>query len=624
MLRPKLVKNGTSGIGHISGVVVVAYLIFGWSRPAFSVETTADSDEKPHLQLAPINFSHSVGGVVSYMYLRNGIASNHTTQQALSVGVTGTARVNSYFWQPWFSQVKGILMATVNDTRTHSTSTSANNTVSSYINGDVGLNLVKDSRFPFEGHIYRHDTRYSASSIGTSLATQLTGYSLSQAYETLNQRLTANAYFTNNKTSGPSISPIFSDSFNIDLKMQLTRYQSISISGNKDNDSQPSQGRTRMYETLLANHLYRPSTIFSVATLANLIKQSLELPQGIGPAQQIDSNSAQLSSFASLRPEKSPLTMTGSVRLITLDSSINGVPGTNLNTSNFNVGANYLFSPLIRMYGSVNVEDKLGTQTVSTNGALAAGKDYRASTNIGGFRYSGSIGGSLGFFDKTTNSPTQSTTSRTQSLGLHLSHALDKNSKFGGGQLARNLNQTIQTLISSSGSSTSTLGTGGSLSWIRVKNSETTQLRIGANDSRNLSGKQRIFDMINLQASRSDALSHNEWLQGNLTVQATHTQTADMLGAHVTSNTITPSANVTYVNLRAFKVLHLRFESILQLYDTNIAPTQSFADPNKSTRIWDNNFDYQIGLTSMQLKTRIAEINNIPNYMIAFMMIRSF
>ena len=620
----KPVKNGASGAGQLYCVVVLACLILGWSRTAFSAEPTAASDEQPHLQLAPIKLSHSLDGNIGYIFQRTTFGASKATQQSFGVGVNAGVGVQSFFWQPWLAQVSSNLLAGIISTSTNSSATPTYNTVSTAISGDAALDLVRYSRFPFQVRVFRRDNKYAAFYSGSNVSTQLAGYSLNQDYSSMNRRLVANASFTSSKSGGSNINPSYSNLFNFGLTAQPTQHQSISITASTDSEKQPDQGRSSLYDTLVANHAYQPNFIFSVASLANLLKINYSLAQGSITPQQFDANSLQFSSVASLRPEQSPLTMTGSVRFLRTDSSNNGILASTLKSSNFNLGANYLFSPLIRLYGSVNVADSLGTQTVSTDAALSAAKPYRitAATELGGFRYSGSIGGNLSTNNRTsTNSIGQSTNQNALNLGLYLSHALDKNSEWGAGRLSENLHQTVSGGVSSSGTAISNLNTGGSLSWNRIEGKENTQLRLSANDARNLRGPQSIFQMINLQASRSEAMSRNESLQGSLTVQATHTQVS---GTQDIPNTITPSAEMNYRHQRAFKVLHLTFDSILRIADTNIASAQPTGSPNQATRSWDNNFDYKIGRLSLKLNTNMAKIGDTLQTSIMFMMNRSF
>ena len=214
MLRPKLVKNGTSGgAGYISSVMVVAYLVFGLSRPVFSVESTASTDEQPHLQLAPIYLSHTVGGNLGYIYQRSAYGENKYIQQTLGLGVYATARVTSFFWQPWLALVTTDLKASAFNTHTRS-STISGTSVTKTFGGDAALRILKQSRFPFEAHIFRQDDRYSYFYNETDVVNQYTGYSLAQNYRNRNQRIKGKASFTSTnyyqeQTAGPTHRNVF-------------------------------------------------------------------------------------------------------------------------------------------------------------------------------------------------------------------------------------------------------------------------------------------------------------------------------------------------------------------------------------------------------------------------------
>ena len=618
MVRPKLVKNVVSGVGHISGAAVAACLILGWSRPAYSGESTAPAEDQPHLQLAPINLSYSVGGNVGYAFQRIATGAGKSMTQTLGVGVLAGVRISSYFWQPWLAAVSGTVTGGVNqqNTRTNSIPNHYTATTTAFT-GDATLNLLKYSRFPFEARIYREDSKNTASYSGVNFGSQITGYSLKQRYESLSNRFSGNANYDSNRTSGPYVSPYDLDMFDFYTRTLLSRYQTLLFSGNTTREDHPVQGRTSVLDTLLADHSYRPNDLFSVATTVNLRKSTYNLAAGITPAQQFDADIAQFSSFASLRPERTPLTLTSSVRFFKMDTSTNGIVAPTQKTSIFNFGANYLFSPLIRLFGSLNVIDTGGTQTIATNAGLVASKAYSAATEIGGFRYSGSIGGGLASTNTTsTDTAKQTLTRNSQSLGLYLTHALNKNEAFGGGQLVKNLNQTISTSFGNSGSSNSRLNSGGYLSWTELAGKETTLLRLSFADSRILSGRSNAFQLVNLQASRSEAITRNESLHGNLTMQVTHSASLPF--------TMTPTALLGYHHSRAFKVLHLAFDSNIAISDTNIAPTQNPLSPNQSARSWDNNFTYFIGRLKLRLETRLEKISNEVSSKIFFLMDRPF
>lgn len=630
MLRPRLAINETSGISRIAAVMVSACLVVGWSRPAFSVEPATNSDEESHLQLAPIMLSHSVGGNIGYNYEYATDGTYKYTQQALGLGINTSVGVSSFFWQPWLAQVSSIVNANVNGADAKTNTSPHYGAVNTSLTGEAALKLVQYSRFPFSARVYKNDTRYAAFYSGSNDAQQSTGYSLSQGYTTMNRRLDAQASFSSS-TGGRSYSNNVGtlDNFIFSVKMLPARYQSISLSGNTNTQNQTAQGQRIRYDEFLANHAYQPNPIFSVASLANLYNTNNRQTSG-NSTSQFDSNSFQFTSFASLRPETSPLTVTSAVRFVQSDSSTNTIPTPTLKSSNFNLGANYLFSRLIRIYGSTNVNDSGGVQTVTSNASLVAAKAYgdrsTIQTDLGGFRYSGSIGGTLA----TTNTSTTSTVNNqtfnqsalSLGLGLSLSHALDKSSELGTGRLTKNLHQMLSMGVDSTGATTvSSLTSGGSLGWNRTEGKETTQMKLNVNDTHSLRGTQNSFQMINLQASRIESISRNESLKGNLTVQATHTQQA---GESSIPNTITPSAQVIYSNQRTFRVLHLAFDSALQIADTNIAPSQPLGNRDQATRSWSNSFRYKIGRLNLSLNANISKVGKSTLSSVSFMMNRQF
>jgi len=263
---------------------------------------------------------------------------------------------------------------------------------------------------------------------------------------------------------------------------------------------------------------------------------------------------------------------------------------------------------------------------------LTAAKPFRFAstpTNLDGFIYSGSAGGTVSTATVTTTNAGNQTSTNALNLGAYLSHALDKNTEIGAGRLSENLNQSLtmsHTLsannVVNSNRQITTLVTGGSLGWHRPEGNGVTHVRLSAADSRYLSEPRRAFQMINLQASRSEAISRNESLRGNLTVQGTHTQ----LPGRDSYYTLTPSAELAYLNQRLFKVRGLIFNSTLRIYEGNIAPVNYTypASQDQANRSWTNDVDYKIGVLVLRFHSYIAFVGTTPQSVIQFMASRPF
>jgi hypothetical protein len=625
MLRSKRVKNGTACAGRISSVLVVGWLIIGWSRPAFP-------DEGRHLQLAPIRFGSDVGGSVGYTYQSNTYGTSKSATQTFDAHALYNARAKSFFWQPWLAQVSAGLGIDFFSSTSRSTSVS-NNAANTRVNSEAALDILKYSRFPFRAHVFKSDSHANGDNNGINSGYKNSGYDLTQQYKTRRGNFDGLIYFLHNKGGRADFgAEQINDSLNMTLSGQPFKHQTFKIVGASLDISQPLKGITNTTDSLNANHLYQPNSTFSMGSLVNLINNNYTLKSGNITPQQYDLNSRQLSSYASWRPIQNALTVTSSVRLLRSEQSSNNSPSLNYDNSNFNLGANYAWSRLLRTYGSVNVNDSDGIQTVSTNAALSAQKMFgdQDLVNLGGFKYSRYAGASLSNSTVTksvpqTTGPNQTTTTSVQSLGGNVGHALGKTSELGGGRLQTTLFQRLSEVLSTRTTPVSRLRSGGTLAWHRSGGREATTLSLRATDYRELTGNQSFGQIINLQASRNVNLLNHQSLTGNLTIQSSRSG----FSGESTPFLTTPSADLVYMNERLFAVKNLNFNSNLSIIGSEIASSQSSNPLNLSAgntaRVsWRNDLHYRIGRLELKLNSQIAEVNGVHQTMLYFNMRRSF
>jgi hypothetical protein len=624
MLKSRPVKNRTAGTGRKFRLVLVGGLIFGWSGLALS-------EERPHLQLAPIQFGTSVNGNLGYTFIRNSYGSNTSQQQMLDLGVQFKVRARSYLWQPWFARVSSTVGIGVNADIANSKNSPTTRSGSTMVTGNAALNVLPYSRFPFEALIYRTDTQANGYLSGINSAYINSGLSLTQSYSSLDGRIDSLASY-NHDTSGRA--NFYPENIRDQLGFSLTTRpynsnQTFRGVGGITRLQSPGRGETSLTDTLVINHLYQPNVEFSVANLLNLYKSTSKVTLPSGSLQQNDYNSQQFSSFAAWRPEGNPLTLTSSARLHQANSQ-NNTGSTHFKDTNLNLGANYAWSKLLRMYGSVNINDNSGIQTISTNAALSAQKSFgeQESINVGGFRYSRFFGANLGNQTTTTSDQqNQTTTTKSvQQLGLNVGHELSKTTMMAGGTLMTNVNQGLSTVISTKGSPSTHLVTRGAWVWSHSKGRGTSMLSLRAADSRALSGKQNYSQLINFQATRNERLGSHQSLIGNATLQAFRSGSGGVSSPFIA----VPSANLAYRHERLFQVKSLQFESILNVQGADILLSQGSSNQQNATtqnhsRVsWDNNLDYFIGRLRMRLHTHLAPVNNIIESSIFFTLTRSF
>jgi hypothetical protein len=324
----------------------------------------------------------------------------------------------------------------------------------------------------------------------------------------------------------------------------------------------------------------------------------------------------------------------GSVRTFETDSKTDGVASSKFNDTNFNIGADYAWSPLINMYGSVNVNDNNGNQTTLTNAALTAQKGFgqREVTTHDGWRYTQTAGATLSNSTSTvttgaTNVAGTTNTASVQSLGGNLGHDLYKSTRHGDDLVTTDLNQSLTTTVNSVTSPSTRLNSNGTWAWNRMEGRTNSVLRLRVSDWRFMSGTKYFSQIMNLQGSRNQQMAHNQSLTGSLTLQGTRAGSNQI---PTTPFILSPSANMNYRHARLFKVKNLIFDSTLNIIGADIVASKGQAyDPGVSTQAhtnfdWENDLYYHIGRVNMELKTRIAEVNQTTQYLISFHVNRTF
>ncbi|HTN95028.1 MAG TPA: hypothetical protein VMJ33_10630 [Gallionella sp.] len=619
MLTSQRANKGAEGAGRFSSVLVMAaWLIIVWSQPAFP-------DEERHLKLAPIRFSSNVGGNLYYTYLDNTYGKNRIASQLLGVRVLGDFHARSFFWQPWFAQISGgVLFDATADSTSYGPPPSTSNSGNVRLTGEAALDLLKYSRFPFRAHAYKSEDHTSGTTSGINGDYINKGYDLTQEYRSLSRNIDSIVQYGHNNGGRASVgTEEVTNTLGLNLTYQPHNLsnQSFHLTGTFNDNSHPLIGDHLLTDLLTLNHLYFPQSAFSIATMVNQAKSDYTLQPGSNPQIHSVYNSGQLTSFASWRPLRRGLTMTSSVRLLRSDYN-NLATSTRNDYSNFNLGANYAWSTLLRAYGSVNVyDDNFGIQTVSTIAALDASKGFGEdqAINLGGFHYSRYASANISNATVTTNSnltnpsggATQTRTTSAQSLGLNLGHALDKRTSLDGGFMTTNLNQRLTEVLSSRYTPHTHLSSSASTSWNRSEGRANTIFTLRATDSRDLTGFEYFSQMINLQASRHINLLHNQAMDGNLTVQTTRGGSRYGSSEFRTS----PSANLHYGNQRLFSVRNMTFDSNLQITAADIVSAQNsnplmLSTTSTARTSWDNRLEYTIGRLRIKLYSHIAVVNN--------------
>lgn len=593
--------------------MLMAWLTSGWSLPAFPAEEPTGSPVLPQVQLAPIRLRPSFGGNVDYTMQRNTIGTSKSTSQVLTVEVNAGVDINSFIWQPWLAQVSGGLGFSTYMTDTGYNSGAgamSNKSASSVVRGKAALDVVPLSRFPFRAHYEKSDNRQDTGFGSANSASQTTRFGLNQRYRTLSGQTDYSASYDQSRWESARSGVDKQRLAILNMRTTLSPNQGLTISGNSDFTEHLGNNQSTLNNTLVAHHNYRPGAALNVENMANLGRTNHRFVEGDNEDKYI-----QMSSFASWFSNERPLTVTGSARVSGLSNS---TPTTRVRQSsaNMNLGANYQLSQQVRTYGNAGVnlydDQDNGTQNVTSNQSVGA--DYRSDmTDLGTFRYSTHASGSL--------SNSTASTGSTQSLGLSAGHGLTRSNAWSGTtRLDTNVDQTISTNKSTRNPPSSLLSHSGSLAWTIAGEGGTTGLRLNASDSRTVSGPRNFFQLANLQATRTENMTRNTSLGGDLTIQAVRQGIGDAPRA---PTSITSSASLNYAHQRVFGVPRLSFNSEVRIYGNSVLPLAT-GQPGQESRSWINRLNYSIGRLQLSMYASVSESNHVNQSSLMFRLSRAF
>lgn len=570
------------------------------SAPASGSTPDFDDSQGMKWYLPPVR----IGGILSYSLRRDSFEEQQRNQTGLTA--TLNASTNTYIWQPWFARVDGSLGFTTSADSSTTGDEASSSSKSVVVTGNGQLSVLAQSKFPFEAHFQRNDSRVSSDlALANGYASQRYGFT--QRYFREKGEVIF-GWDRNTQTSVDSGLDL-QDSLQLRMSHRLESHR-LQLAGDRNTNTHEVTGESATQNNLSLQHSYTPRSSFSVESMANVSRSEYQLLQGNN-----DTRLLQLSSNAFWRPEGRAMTVNGGVRMFALgtDSTgfvVTGNPlGNRILNANANLGMSYEFSRFTRINGNANVNmtDSNGVKSSSTSQSVAASYQPDA-IEWGAFQYN------WGTIANASNQTGGEASDRQ--LTLQFSHSLSRSIKLeGGGTVSMDANQSLSASASrrssvSDGTSTKQLTHNGSVSWGSSQQAGSALLRLSASDSRGLDGNQEFFQLINFQASSNLlASSYSSWT-GNLTIQAVRqgknasVDSTEPIKGFVTSS----GGSIGYQNQRLFGNRRLRFVSDLRLNSQALLPLFG-SGKDQEISAWDNRLNYSIGRTQLQLSMQVSSSN---------------
>ena len=592
---PSAIQNKTKvcDIRQISGLAVLFGLwILGAAFPSYCEE--ADGS----LGFAPVRLGFSTGGNIDYLLQYNKVNDVPYMEQVYGLTVTGGVRAETFVWQPWLLQVGsnvGLSFGNrLQDKSPRNSFKMARTGQSQYrsIEGGADLRLLPRSRFPLIAKFTRKDARREVGLQSIQSKELLEQLDITQSYRTPRGGGAIYANYKRDRRENELSQVGHQELIQFEGSLLISSAQTLSITSSRASENSEILNQSMFSDTLSARHTYRDGEL-SLGTMA--IRQDLR------PGSEF----LQYSTVGSWRPKGSRLTVTGGVRLY--EQQLNAFPTSTNAYTGANIGANYAVNKWLRVYGSVNIHDQNGEQSVasSTIGDLSvAAQHHFEPLKLWDFNYTRFVTANVSNNSRLSNdSTTASSSSNAQSGSVRLQHGVNgANALTLGG--ATTASQDLYVVTTSRNNPTVQLNHVGTF----MKGIGKSSIRLSGRDTRDFTGIRRFFQSLSLQGNQHENVSSTSTLSGNATVRAV--RRGYDAGPGATESSLTSSATLSFRNLRTFGVRNLIFNSNLRLISSELSSGSAGVNPNQGQYLWDNRLKYQIGKLQLEGQALWEEVHS--------------
>lgn len=518
----------------------------------------------------------------------------------------------TYLWQPWFAQVRGGL-----GVLRSSAGGDGERSKGSSLTGDLGLSLFPVSRFPFDAHLSRTDSRASGELTASEFRTTRAG--ARQSYRTADESTSYLARAERSTLTSESFGRDTLDVLEAGMTRRLGAHQ-VELNGNVA-ENRGGNGVASQLARASGRHAFNPASNLSVESLASASRSAAASAQGA-----FVTRFNQLTSFGSWRPgeahalhdEERPLLVTASGRVSTLQSETSGGDASDTGTLNGSLGAAYALSRSTRINGSATATRTTtpagDTTFTSQAGNLVYAPDPRP---LGAFTYSWNASGGVTNTTATGQGAAQTTTAQA-------SHGVSRSLPAGeAAALSFSAGQGASASHAESGDAVTVTHHAGA-NWSAGNGSGAqTYVGLSASDARTFGASRGAFQLVNLQATRQNALTNLSYWTGNFTVQGTRQSLPQLPGEF----DWTTFGSLTYLHQRAFGVGRLRFTGTytasLQQVNSRAAGDLDASREFTSSAL-EGRFDYVIGKLELRLSARSAVIEGARHSLVFLRAVRNF
>ena len=563
--------------------------------------------------VGPVDLSGAIG--YSYRSLSESGGREDSSHQLLA-----NLNANNYFWEPWLATSR-LSLSFASDASKSDGDVSAATTDAQLVTGDWTLSIIPDSKTPFSLQYQRSDSRIDRAGTGEVPIT-FVGQDYSSSYLGLRQ-----SYITGNggryqaridlRSWDSQPGGGYDDTLigaEADLRMPKNHF--IARASYQTNEHSLVE-RTNKNTILELNDYYYPVRGLRVDSRASLYDTDRSFLDPSSSDTRLTTTSiAQASSFLFWRPEASPLSVSGGLRVLTMDGAQGGVAANDQMQTAMNAGAFYFYNNNLRFDASLtstfrktaDLQQGFHRQHVATmyqtDWYEIKGFMYQAYASAGLDRVAepddsyGDIQSMAGHNLSSTwwlgelTSPTSVRFSVNEALRYQDSGAI--NAKDAGRYFDNSATISFNQ---------------------RVWGGDTLAL-LTLSDSRELGGTE-VQQMMHVQLSRGQDLGRRSSITGDLTLQYVGSEFDNGLGGVSETDTTTSTARVFFSHSQLLGVPRLGFVSD---YMVSRISTEGAIDRQD----WDNRVTYSIGKLDTSMSYRLTQ-TDVRNYdLVYFRVMRRF
>lgn len=526
---------------------------------------------------------------------------------------SGNIGVASYLWQPWFLQFSANVGLTTGTERGGDTSVpGARGGRDTTVVGGADFLLFPASRFPFTASFSRTDSRTGATQLADDFTN--TRISLRQDYAPLRSPLLFSVGYDRSEVDGQVQGKDVVDVFRGSMSWRGAQQQ---LNVNLSHTQNTTEGFTgTRFDSAIANHTWQLRERLNLTNSLTLSSSTTGIAAGSGGVR---SSTFGLSSIANWLPDtERPLSISGGVQYYHFDFG-----GSNSQTANALLSANYSLSPNLSIYGSSQIAHITTAENTDVIGLITAGAYYNSDLiTFGGFGYTwnASTAGTTQWSDASGNASTL-----TASIG----HGINRSFQTGErSTLTLAANQGVSGIVAKPTGNSVGLSHGLNGSWtFRQSDAFTMRFTLGASDSRFVGDSDNSYQSLSAQLDGNLYLDRYSSASAALTVQSIRQD----LGAELQTADRGFRTNVYgtlgYQHNRVFGVPLLRY-SLLYTGNTQQlngrAQGNPDAPPKNVAHALEQRLDYRIGRLDLQALARFSKIEGENNSFVFFSINRAF